>query len=91
MFKIVNLDKEDEKVKEFLLRLKLDDDQYILEIEGKPLAGVVAPAQLEQTVRAKEQLFETIDNIWKRNREVSEEQVEQDVAEAVQSIRQQKI
>jgi hypothetical protein len=77
----------DEKVKEFLMSLKLGEDQYILEIEGKPFAGLVAPAQAEKMVRAKENLFKAIDKIWKRNKDVSAKKMQKDIADAVQAVR----
>lgn len=90
MLKRVDLDKVDKKVKEFLKGLNVEKDQYILEMEGKPVAGLVAPSQLEKMARAKERLFETIEKIWDQNREVSAEQVERDVAEAVRMAREQR-
>ncbi len=87
MIKRINLDKIDEKVKEFLMSLKLGEDQYILEIEGKPFAGLVAPAQAEKMVRAKERLFETVDNIWKLNKDVSAKKMQKDIVDAVQAVR----
>lgn len=87
MVKRINLDKIDEKVKEFLMSLKLGEDQYILEVEGKPFAGLVAPEQAEKMVRAKEKLFEAVDKIWKRNKDVSAKKVQKDIADAVQAVR----
>lgn len=87
VLKRVNLDKVDEKIKRFIMSLKLDNDQYILETGGKPLVGLVSPAQLEKMSRAKERLFETVDKIWKKNKEVSAKQVQRDVADAVKAVR----
>ncbi len=89
MLKRINLDdKVDEKVKEFLMNLKLGEDQYILEVEGKPFAGLVTPAQAEKIARAKEKLFEAVDKIWKQNKGISAKQVQKDIAAAVQAVRQ---
>jgi len=87
MLKRVNLDNVDERIRKFLLDLKLEEDQYILEVGGKPLAGLVDPAQVEKMSRAKEKLFETVDKIWKRNKKVSAKKVQNDIADAVRSVR----
>lgn len=88
MIKRIDLDKVDEKVRDFLLSLKLGEDQYILEVAGKPFAGLVAPAQAEKMARAKEKLFEAVDKIWKRNKDVSAKKIQKDIADAVQAVRQ---
>jgi hypothetical protein len=87
MVKRINLDKIDEKVKEFLMSLKLGEDQYILELGGKPFAGLVAPEQAEKMVRAKDKLFEAVDKMWKLNKHISAKKVQKDIADAVKAVR----
>lgn len=45
----IDLDQQDEHVKQFVLSLQLDDDGSVLEIGGKPVARVV-PVALEESV-----------------------------------------
>ena len=87
MAKRVNADGAAEPVKEFLRQLNVEEDAYIVELGGKSLVGIVAPWQVEQLQRDKDELLALLQASWARNREVPEEVIEREVDEAVRRVR----
>lgn len=43
MSKRLSIDRLDESVKAFLIGIRVGGDPYLIEFEGKPLLGLVAP------------------------------------------------
>lgn len=89
MVKHVSLDKADKKIKEFLKEFDVAKDEYVLEIDGKPLLKVVSPWEEKTLKQAKKKLLSTLEKIWDKNKDFTEEEVEKDVEEAVKAIRKQ--
>jgi len=80
----------DEVLRRFLGTLDLVQYQYLIETEGKLIAGLVPPWQLESPDESRQSLLAMLDEVWARTRDVSEELIERDVREAVQAVRTRK-
>jgi hypothetical protein len=87
MTKRISLDSVDDKVKKFLEQLKVDEDQYILEIEGKPLMGVVPPWQVGEIRQKKDDLLSMLREVWAKTSGISEDKIEKEVNAAVRAVR----
>ncbi|MFQ5962668.1 MAG: hypothetical protein ACE5KZ_00105 [Candidatus Scalinduaceae bacterium] len=87
MVKRVNLDSVDEKIRKFLKKLKVEEDQYILEISGKPLIGVVPPWQVGNVNQKKADLLSLLKDVWAKTSDIPEEKVEKEVEDAVKAVR----
>lgn len=63
----------------------------IVEKQGKPMAVVISPEQYAQfQQQQKQSLFQTIDEIHERNRDVDPAVIESEVAQAVTDVRQER-
>lgn len=62
-------------------------DQYIIERAGKPMAAVVPIAQLEEWQKRRKQFFGMIEEVWARNQAANVDEIEAEIAEAVQASR----
>lgn len=89
MVKHVSLDKADKKVKEFLKEFDVAKDEYVLEIDGKPLLKMVSPWEERTLKLAKKKLLSTLEKIWDKNKAFTDEEVEKDVKDALKAIRKQ--
>lgn len=87
MVRKVNLDTVDEKIRNFLKKLKVEEDQYILETEGRPLLGVVAPWQVGEAREKKEKLLTMLREVWAKTTDIPQEKIEREVDEAVRAVR----
>jgi len=81
MIKRLNIDRVDESVKTFLTGIKLGNDQYLIELEGKPLLGVVAPEKVERAERCA-----VYEQVWNKNKNAKAKEVKEDVAQALQTV-----
>ena len=90
MAKRLPIDNTPPQVREFLKQLDVEKGEYVLEIEGKPVAGVVSPRQVEQIAQRREEILTLLRRSWERNRAVPEEEVNQAVTEAIQEVRQKR-
>ena len=86
MIKKNKLNKADEKVKDFFKKFK-EETQYIVEIKGKPVLGIVPPWQIDQMKQSKKELRAMLEEIWAKTRSVSEKEIEKIVDEAVKAVR----
>lgn len=77
----------DEALCRFLRTLDLAQDQYLIEAEGKLIAGLVPPWHVESPDQSREALLAMLEEVWARTRDVSEAVVERDVQEAIQAVR----
>jgi prevent-host-death family protein len=59
----------------------------IVERSGRPMAAVIPVEMYERLMAEREARFEVLDRIRQRLPEVSAEEVEQDVAEAIAAVR----
>lgn len=90
MAKRLPIDKTPPQVREFLKQLDVEKGEYVLEIGGKPVAGVVSPRQVEHIAQRREEILSLLRQSWERNRAVPEEEVNQAVTEAIQEVRQKR-
>jgi prevent-host-death family protein len=65
-------------------------DQYVIERGGEPMAAVVPVWQLEDWQKRRGRFFGMVDDVWKRNKGVMSETIEQEVKTAVQNVRAKK-
>jgi hypothetical protein len=70
-------------VKDFLRQLDVEKGEYVLELGGKPLVGVVPPWQVEKLSLKREEVLTLLDQSWKRNRTVPDSEITQAVSEAI--------
>ncbi len=85
--KRLQIDDTPSQVKEFLKQLDVEKEEYVLEIAGKPVAGIVPPWQVEQISQRREEILSLLRQSWQRNRKVSKEEIKQAVSEAIQYVR----
>ena len=88
MAKRLNVDNAPPQVKDFLKQLQ--EGEYVLEMAGQPVVGIVPPWQVKKLSQEREEILLLLRQSWERNRTLSEEEVEQVVAEAVQEVRQER-
>lgn len=89
MVKHLNLDDAPPQVKEFVKQLDLDEAEYVLELGGKPVVGVVAHWQVEKLSQRRAAALSLLQRSWERNRAIPQEVVDRTVAEVVQQVRQE--
>jgi prevent-host-death family protein len=65
-------------------------DEVVIERAGKPMAVVIPAALYAALEKDRERLFELIEQNWERNKDVSYEEIEKEVAEAVREVRAQR-
>jgi len=74
-------------VKNFLKQLQ--DGEYVLEIGGQPVVGIVPPWHVGKISQERQEILLLLRQSWERNQTVSEEDVEQAVEEAIQEVRRE--
>ena len=87
MLKTVSALKARKNLGELLEEVYYRGDQYIIERAGKPMAAVVPLSQLESWQQGREAFFQKIDQVRKKNQRVKPETIEQEVEEAVRTVR----
>lgn len=90
MIKHLRVDDASPQVKDFLRQLDVEKDEYVLEMEGKPVVGVVPPWQVKKLSQGREEILALLRQSWERNRAVPEEEVDRVVTEAIQEVRREK-
>ena len=90
MIKHLRVDDASPQVKDFLRQLDVERDEYVLEIGGKPVAGVVPPWQVKKLSQRREEILVLLHRSWERNRAAPEEEVDRAVTEAIQEVLQEK-
>jgi hypothetical protein len=83
MAKSLRIDDTSAQVKDFLRQLDVEKGEYVLELGGKPLVGVVPPWQVEKLSLKREEVLTLLDQSWKRNRTVPDSEITQAVSEAI--------
>lgn len=86
MIKRLSIDRLEESVKAFLIGIQVGNDQYLIEFEGKPLFGVVAPEKVERNER-----FAVYEKVWAKNKKAKAKEVEEDIAQALQATTGRKL
>jgi prevent-host-death family protein len=88
---VVNVTEARDNLSELLGRVKFGEDIVTVEKKGKPYAVIISPAQYDAYQKAaKERLFAFSDTIQARNAHYTEEEVMQDVTEAVEAVRKER-
>jgi hypothetical protein len=90
--KHLNIDQEDERVKQFVRTLPLEPDGVDLALEGRVICTVVKPAQF--TALEKQALIERGRELVRRarhgNKDVPVKVIEREVQQAVDEVRHRK-
>jgi antitoxin YefM len=74
---------------DMLGRVHYTKEPVIIEKKGRPFAVVISPDDYEAFAREREQGFAAVDAIRARNSSQDTAEVENDVTEAVESVRQE--
>ncbi len=90
MPKRLPIDDTSAQVKDFLRRLDPEKGEYVLEMAGKPLVGVVPAWQVEKLSQKRAEVLALLDQSWERNRAVDEDEVRQVVSETIKEARRRK-
>lgn len=86
---IVNVTQVRDNLSEILGRVKFGDEVVTIEKKGKPYAVIMSPEQYEAFQKiAKDRLFVLADKIQSRNINFNEDEVLNDITEAVKNVRQ---
>ena len=70
--------------------VRLRGDRYIIERRGKAMAAIVPLTVNENDERNRRRLFDLIDTVHKKNRDVPPEQIDAAITQAITEVRQQK-
>ena len=62
-------------------------DKVIIERAGRPMAAMVPVWLLEQWQEQREIFFDLIKKIWEKNKKVPQKKIEEEVKEALSSVR----
>ncbi|MBI3283043.1 type II toxin-antitoxin system Phd/YefM family antitoxin [Candidatus Curtissbacteria bacterium] len=74
---------------DILGRVRYADQVITIEKKGRPYGVIISPAEYERYKRiAKEQFFKSSAQIQKRNSKFSEKEVMEDIASAVEEVRE---
>ena len=90
MVKRLQIDDTSVQVKDFIKQLDVEKGEYVLEMAGKAVLGIVPAWQVEKLSRSREEVLALLDQSWERNRAVGEEEVEQVVRTAIEEVRREK-
>lgn len=91
MAKRLPVDNAAAQVKEFLQHLDVEKGEYVLEMAGKPLCGVVPAWQVEKLSLRRDEVLALLNESWEKNRTVEENEIEQAVNETIAEVRREKI
>ncbi len=74
MAKHLNVDNASPQVKDFLKQLQ--DGEYVLEMAGQPVVGIVPPWQVDKLSQERQEVLLLLRQSRERNRALSEEEEE---------------
>jgi prevent-host-death family protein len=77
-----------QKLSELVGRVHYGGDTVILESSGRPMAAVVPLEMYNRMMAEREERFQIIDEIRARMPQVSEEEADADIAEALAAVRE---
>ena len=87
VIKKINALKARQQLGELLEGVYYKGDQYIIERAGKPMAAVVPLWQLEEWQQRRAEFFAKVEALWEKNKDVAPEVIEQEIEEAVRTVR----
>ena len=87
MLKTINALKARRNLGQLLEEVFYNKDQFVIERAGKAMAVVISPSEYETFKRQREQDMGIFDEIRRKNKEASVKELENDIQEAVESIR----
>jgi prevent-host-death family protein len=87
MVKKVTALKARKNLGELLEEVYYRGDQYVIERAGKPMAAIVPLWQLEAWLQRREAFFDMVDEVRQRPQAVAPEVIEQDIQEAIRTVR----
>jgi prevent-host-death family protein len=87
LLKTINALKARRNLGQLLEEVFYNKDQVVIERAGKAMAVVISPSEYETFKRQREQDMGIFDEIRKKNKEASVKELEDDIQEAVESIR----
>ena len=87
VIKKINALKARQQLGELLEGVYYKGDQYIIERAGKPMAAVVPLWQLEEWQQRRAEFFTKVEALWDKTKDVAPEVIEQEVDEAVRTVR----
>ncbi len=76
-----------DRLGEILDQARYRGDEFIVERRGRPLAAIIPYEEYEQLQRQRAHAFETLDRIRAANAGVDPEEVERDIARALDEVR----
>lgn len=71
-----------------LERVFYNDDEVLIERNGRLLAVIIPPGRYQALERSREELNDMIRESWERNRDADPDEVERDVEAAIRAVRQ---
>ena len=76
-------------VRPLVKRVSKQETRVVVEEDGQPVAALVSPDDLERLKRldVREDAWRVVDQIRARNRDRDPEEVERDIAEAIEEMR----
>ena len=89
MLKTINALKARRNLGQLLEEVFYNKDQFVIERAGKAMAVVISPSEYETFKRQREQDMGIFDQIRKKNKEASLEELEDDIQEAIEAARKQ--
>jgi prevent-host-death family protein len=72
---------------DLLGRVRYGGDIIVVERFGKPMAAMIPPELYERLVAAREARFESINRLRERLPDLSEDEIQADVKEAIDAVR----
>lgn len=87
MVKRVNAVKARHSLGQLLEEVYYKGDQYLIERAGRPMAAVVPVWQLEERKKRRDRFSGMVEELWRKNRKVKPETMEQEVEAAVRAVR----
>jgi prevent-host-death family protein len=88
---VVNVTEARDNLSELLGRVKFGEDVVTVEKKGKPYAVIMSPDEYERYKDiARKALESTIEAIQAKNADADEDEVMEDVTQAVESVRQER-
>jgi len=87
MQKVINTIQLREKLGEILDQIYYRGDKFIVKRKGKYLAAIIPFEEYQKRHEYREQSFAIYQKIWEANKEYSIEEVEKDVANALDEVR----